>query len=343
MPSLSNDSSYKNFLLQVKQRIQQAQVRAMVTVNKELILLYREIGQSILDRQEKSNWGDKIVDQLAKDLKQEFPGMKWFSRRNLLYMRQFAETYQDKEIVQQVVSQISRSHNIRLMQKCTSAEERFWYAQQAVQHGWSRNVLLHQIELWLFERQGKAVTNFSTTLPSPQSDMAKDTLKDPYIFDFLSLSERAKEKELEDALVQHITSFLLELGKGFAFVGRQYRLAVGDDEFAIDLLFYHLKLRSYIAVDLKIGKFKPEYAGKMNFYLSALDDLVKSETDNPSIGIILCKGKTDVQVEYALRDISKPIGISEYQLTKAIPDAFQSQLPTVEELEDELEEVENNE
>lgn len=341
MSSLSSDSSYKDFLLQVKQRIKEAQVKAMVTVNREMILLYREIGKSILDRQEQADWGDKIVDQLASDLKKEFPGMKWFSRRNLLYMRQFASTYPDISIVQEVLAQISRYHNVTLLQKTNTEKERLRYAHKSIENGWSRNIMVHQIELWLFKRQGKAVTNFSTTLPSPQSDMAKDTLKDPYVFDFLSLSERAKEKELEDALVQHITSFLLELGKGFAFIGRQYRLAVGDEDFAIDLLFYHLKLRSYIAVDLKIGSFKPEYAGKMNFYLSALDDLVKTDHDSLSIGIILCKEKDSVRAEYSLRGINKPIGISEYQLTQTIPDEFQSQLPTVEELEEELEEIED--
>lgn len=340
MKNLTNNQHYQQLLADIKQRIQEAQVKAVVAVNQELLLLYWEIGQLIVERQTKQGWGTKVVEQLASDLKKTFPNMKGFSRRNLFYMRKFANTYPNFEIVQVPLAQISWYHNITLLQKCPDEKIRFWYAQQALENGWSRDVMVHQIEWKLHKRQGKAITNFSKNLPAPQSDMAKQTLKDPYILDFLNLRKDVLERELEDAIVKHITKFLLELGKGFAFVGRQYYLEVGGDEFFIDLLFYHLELRCYIAIDLKIGKFKPEYAGKMNFYLSVLDDTMKKEYDNPSIGLILCKSKNKVMAEYALKNINKPIGISEYELARAIPQDLQSQLPTIKDLEQELKDIE---
>ena len=342
MQNLPNNKKYQKLLAEVKQRIQHAQVKAVVAANQELLLLYWEIGKLIVERQAKEGWGAKIREQLSKDLKKAFPNMRGFSKRNLLYMKQFAEAYPNFQITQVPLAQISWYHNITLLQKCPDEKIRFWYAQQALENGWSRDVMVHQIEWGLYERQGKAITNFSKILPSPQSDMVQQTLKDPYILDFLNLQKDFLERELEAALVKHITKFLLELGKGFAFVGRQYYLEVGGDEFFIDLLFYHLELRRYVAIDLKTGKFKPEYAGKMNFYLSVLDDTVKKAHDEPSIGIILCKSKNNVTAEYALNNLDRPIGISEYELTKAIPQNLQSQLPTIEDLERELKDIQVN-
>ena len=339
MKNLPTNKQYQQLLIDVKKRIQNAQVKTAIAANQELLLLYWEIGQLIVDRQAKEGWGAKIREQLSKDLKNAFPTMRGFSKRNLLYMKQFAEAYPNFQITQVPLAQISWYHNITLLQKCPDEKIRFWYAQQALENGWSRDVMVHQIEWGLHERQGKAITNFSKSLPTPQSDIAQQILKDPYILDFLNLKKDALERELEDALVKHITRFLLELGKGFAFVGRQYYLEVGGDEFFIDLLFYHLELRCYIAIDLKMGKFKPEYAGKMNFYLAVIDDTVKKAYDEPSIGIILCKSKNKVTAEYALRNINSPIGISEYELTKAIPKNLQSQLPTIEDLERELKDI----
>ncbi|MEM6700060.1 MAG: PDDEXK nuclease domain-containing protein [Bacteroidota bacterium] len=340
MQNLPTNKKYQQLLSEVKQRIQQAQVKAAVAANQELLLLYWEIGRLIVERQAKGGWGANVIDQLSIDLKKSFPNMKGFSPRNLGYMKRFAKDYADLPILQQPVAKIGWGHNIVLFHKCKNEKERFWYAQKALENGWSRDVMVHQIEWGLYERQGKAITNFAKTLPSPQSDMAQQTLKDPYILDFLNLREDALERELEEALVKHITKFLLELGKGFAFVGRQYYLEVGGDEFFIDLLFYHLELRCYVVIDLKVGKFKPEYAGKMNFYLSAIDDIVKKEQDEPSIGIILCKSKNEVTAEYSLRSINRPIGISEYELTKAVPENLQSQLPAIEDLERELKDIE---
>ena len=342
MQNLPNNKKYQKLLAEVKQRIQHAQVKAVVAANQELLLLYWEIGKLIVERQTKEGWGGNVINQLSSDLKKTFPTMKGFSPRNLGYMKRFAKTYHDLSILQVPLAKISWYHNITLLQKCPDEKIRFWYAQQALENGWSRDVMVHQIEWGLYERQGKAITNFSKILPSPQSDMVQQTLKDPYILDFLNLQKDFLERELEAALVKHITKFLLELGKGFAFVGRQYYLEVGGDEFFIDLLFYHLELRRYVAIDLKTGKFKPEYAGKMNFYLSVLDDTVKKAHDEPSIGIILCKSKNNVTAEYALNNLDRPIGISEYELTKAIPQNLQSQLPTIEDLERELKDIQVN-
>lgn len=340
MSNLPTDKTYLELLLEVKTKIRAAQIQAMVTVNRQLVLLYWEIGESILERQRLANWGDKILKQLAADLKMEFPNMEGFSMTNLKYMRQFARAYPNFPIGQAPLDQLSWYHNITLLQKCPDESQRFWYAAAALEYGWSRDVLVHQIETRLFERQGSAPSNFKATLPKPDSDLAQQTLKDPYIFDFLTLSAEAKEKDLEAQLVKHITRFLLELGAGFAFVGSQFPLPIDGEEYRIDLLFYHLKLRRYVAIDLKMRNFKPDDAGKMNFYLSALDDLVKSETDDPSIGIILCKDKKNVVVEYALKDLSKPIGVSAYLLTAALPEDLKSSLPSVEDFERKLREAE---
>jgi predicted nuclease of restriction endonuclease-like (RecB) superfamily len=328
--------SYAQFLADLKRRIQTAQLHASLAVNRELVLLYWQIGRDILDRQKRESWGAKVIDRLAADLKRAFPDMKGFSPRNLKYMRAFAEAWPDEAFVQAVLAQITWYHNLAILEKLAAADDRIWYAKATIQHGWSRNVLVHQIEAGRRHRQGKAVANFDRTLPSPQSDLAQDITKDPYNFDFLTLGDDAHERDLERGLLDHLRQFLLELGVGFAFVGSQYRLTVGNEEFYIDLLFYHLKLRAYVVVDLKMKAFEPEFAGKMNFYLSAVNDLLRHPDDQPSIGIILCKTRERFVAEYALRDINKPIGISEYRLAESLPEKLQGSLPTIEELENEL-------
>lgn len=329
---------YKTILKELKERIHLSRQRAVLSVNKELILLYWEIGALILRNQEKAGWGAKIIDTLAKDLKEAFPEMKGLSSRNLKYMRKFAGIYEEKAFVQQAVAQLSWSHNLILMEKVKDRTIREWYIHKCIENGWSRNVMVFQIESDLYGRQGTAIkmTNFAKHLPPAQSELAEQTLKDPYIFDFLSIGEKAHERELEKALIKHITQFLLELGAGFAFMGNQYHLEVGGQDFYIDLLFYHIKLRCFVVIELKQGAFKPEHAGKMNFYLSAVDDLLKAPGDNPSIGIILCKEKNNIFAEYALKDAGKPMGISEYQIVKSIPQELKTSLPTIEELEAEL-------
>jgi predicted nuclease of restriction endonuclease-like (RecB) superfamily len=329
-------TGYEDFLSDLKTKIRSAQIKAALSVNRELIALYWEIGKAIIEKQEKFGWGFAVVDQLANDLKHEFPEIKGFSRRNLYLIRILYLSYRDEsEFVQQLVAQIPWGHNITISEKIKDANERLWYIQQTIKNGWSRAVLVHQIETDLYHRQvtdGK-VTNFPDTLPPLQSDLVQQTLKDPYIFDFLCLSNEVQERELEKALIDKIKDFLLELGSGFAFMGSQYHLGVGDEDFYIDLLFYHHKLRCLVAIDLKIGKFQPEFAGKMNFYLSVLDDLVRHPDDQPSVGIILCKDKNKTIAEYALRDINKPMGVSEYRLTKLLPEDIVNQLPSLEEFE----------
>jgi predicted nuclease of restriction endonuclease-like (RecB) superfamily len=334
--SLSIPDEYPKLLKQLKERIRAAQLRAAQSVNSELVLLYWNIGNEILTRQNQSGWGSKVVDQLSTDLRREFPDMKGFSTRNLKYMRAFADAWPDEQIVQQAVAQIPWGHNVRLLDKVEEPEKRLWYAKQTLENGWSRDVLLHQIDTGLCERQGQATTNFDASLPTPQSDLANQLLKDPYNFEFLTIANDAHENELQKGLLANLREFMLELGVGFAYVGSQVHLDVGGDDFYIDLLFYHLKLRCYVVIDLKTGKFKPEYAGKMNFYLAAVDDLMRHEDDRPSIGLILCREKNKVVAEYSLRDMSKPIGVPEYKLTEALPEELASSLPTVEQLESEL-------
>jgi predicted nuclease of restriction endonuclease-like (RecB) superfamily len=335
-PLLPED--YEAFLGDVKARIRAAQVKAALSVNRELIVLYWTIGQDILSRQERQGWGAKIVDRLAADLGQAFPGMTGFGSRNLKYMRALAEAYPDREFVQQAVAQLPWGHNVRILDAVKDAAEREWYIRQAVQNGWSRNVLVHQIESGLHKRQGQALTNFSQTLPAPQSELAQQLLKDPYNFDFLTLGPELAERDLERGLIEHVRDFILELGKGFAFIGSQYHLEVGDQDFYLDLLFYHVRLRCYVVIDLKIEDFKPEFAGKMNFYLSAVDDQLRHADDKPSIGLILCKGRNEVIVEYALRDTNKPMGVSHYLLSagQALPNDLLKDLPTAAELSKEF-------
>lgn len=308
----------------------------MLAVNRELVLLYWRLGRDILERQEQAGWGGKIIDRLAQDLHAEFPEMKGFSRTNLLYMRAFGAAWPDESIVQQLVGQIPWGHHCILLDKVKTVQEREWYIRQTTEHGWSRSVLGFHIERSLYNRQGKALSNFNQTLPAPQSDLVQQLLKDPYNFDFLTLGSEAKERDLERALVQHMRDFLLELGDGFAFVGQQYPIEVGDQDFRIDLLFYHLRLRCYVVIELKLTPFMPEYAGKMNFYLAVVDDLLRHSSDAPTIGLILCKTPNKVVVEYALRDNRNPIGVSEFRLTTALPEELKGTLPSIESLEEEL-------
>lgn len=334
-PNITNPS-YKIILEDIKERVYASRHKVSLHINKELILLYHTIGAQILDSQRKQGWGAKVIDQLSKDLGIAFPEMKGFSTRNLKYMRKFAEEYPDVKFVQELLAQLTWYHNVTLLDKISDKTTRIFYVEQAIEHGWSRNVMVMQVETALHKRQGQAVTNFKNKLPSPQSDLAHSTLKDPYIFDFLSIGQEAHEREVEKALVAHMEKFILELGGGFAFVGRQYHLEVGDQDFYIDLLFYHLKLRCFVVIELKDNDFKPEYAGKMNFYLSAVDDLIKHKDDQPSIGLVLCKSKNNVLAEYTLRDMTKPIGLAEYRLTESLPENIKTALPTIEALESEL-------
>jgi len=332
--------NYPQWLATLKKQIASAQQKAVLAVNQELIQLYWQIGSDILQRQAEQGWGSKVIEQLSQDLKKAFPDLKGFSARNIKYMRAFAEAwpalFDASSIVQQAVAQIPWGHNLVLLTKLNTVEQRLWYAEKTIAHGWSRNVLVHQIETGLIQREGQAVSNFSHNLPRPQSELAQATLKDPYIFDFLNLGAEALERDIENALTQHITQFLLELGAGFAFVGRQVELNVGGDDFYLDLLFYHLKLRSYVVVELKTGDFKPEHTGQLSFYLSAVDAQVKSESDAPSIGLLLCKTRNKLIAEYALRDNNKPIGVAEYQLAQALPSDLEKQLPSIEQIEKEL-------
>ena len=327
---------YADWLVDLKARIHTAQQRATLSVNRELVLLYWCIGRDILGRQLHQGWGAKVVDRLSHDLRAAFPFMKGFSPRNLKYMRAFAQAWPDAKFVQEVLAQLPWYHQLALLDKLSGTDDRRWYAQKAISQSWSRNVLVMHIESQLKSRSGMAVHNFAANLPAAQSDLARESLKDPYRFDFLGLAEEAQEREIESALVRHVTQFLLELGAGFAFVGRQVHLDVGGDDFFIDLLFYHLKLRCYVVVELKAGEFKPEHAGQLSFYLSAVDAQVKRDDDQPTIGILLCKSKNRVVAEYALRNLQQPIGVAQYQLVNSLPESLQSSLPSIAQIEQEL-------
>ena len=334
-------TEYKKFIQKIKKKAQQAQIKASVRVNSTLLEFYWELETDIVEKQKTANWGSGFLKQISKDLMNEFPDMKGFSLRNIKYIRQWYLFYcEENEKGQQVVAlltQIPWGHNLHIITKLKKMDEALFYVQKTVENGWSRSVLVHQIESKLYERSGKAISNFSNTLPNPQSDLANELTKDPYQFDFLTLREKHDERELEDALMEHITKFLLELEQGFAFVGRQYKLDVGGRDFKIDLLFYHLKLYCYVIVELKVVDFEPEFAGKLNFYISAVDGELKSEKDNPTIGILICKSKNSTIVEYSLKNINKPIGVSEYRLSNILPKEFKSSLPSIEEIEAELE------
>jgi predicted nuclease of restriction endonuclease-like (RecB) superfamily len=335
---ISLPTGYAPWLTKLKADIRAAQLRASIAVNRELVLLYWQIGNDILERQANASWGAKVVDRLAHDLGAEFPDMKGFSPRNLKYMRAFAAAWPDAAIVQQAAAQLPWFHLCTLLDKLATRQERDWYLHQAVRHGWSRSVLVMQIETQARERTGRATTNFAARLTAPESDLARETLKEPYRFDFLGLGQEAQERDVENALMSNLSRFLLELGAGFAFVGRQVHLEVGGEDFYVDLLFYHLHLRCYVVIELKAGDFRPEHAGKLNFYLSAVDTQVRTDRDGPTIGLLLCKTKNRVIAEYALRDANKPIGVAEYQLVHALPAQLETSLPSIAQLERELKE-----
>lgn len=368
-------AGYHDWLGVIKAQIHEAQQRATQALNLELVALYWRIGRAILDRQDQQGWGAKVIDRLSHDLRTNFPEMKGFSRTNLMYMRAFAAAWPGTETVQQPVGQLKGGamvqqplhhwgagefvhqlvhkwepgeivhqlvdklpwrHHCVLLDKLKTREDRLWYLRKAIEHNWSRNILVMQIESRLHTRSGQAVTNFAQTLPAPASDLARESIKDPYRFDFLGLTEEAQEREIENALVRHVTDFLLELGAGFAFVGRQVRLEVGGDEFFLDLLFYHLKLRCYVVIELKAGDFQPEHLGKLGFYLTAVNAQLKHPQDGPTIGLLLCKNKNKVVAEYALRDKAQPLGVAEYQLVASLPPELQTDLPSIEQIEREL-------
>jgi predicted nuclease of restriction endonuclease-like (RecB) superfamily len=329
-------SGYGELLDVIRARIRAAQHLAAAALNREIVLLYWEIGRAILQRQEAHGWGAKVVERLGADLRREFPDMRGLSRTNLAYMRSFADAYPEEHVVQQFAAQVPWGHHTVLLDRVRGADERIWYLRQVVEHGWSRNVLVHQVESGLYDRRGQAVTNFGRTLSAPESDLAIELLKDPYHFSFIGLGPAVEERELERALLAHVRDFLLELGVGFALVGTQYRLEVGGQDYFLDLLFYHIKLRCYVVVDLKVGAFKPEFAGKMNFYLSAVDERLRREGDQRSIGLVLCKERNRVVAEYALRGITNPMGVAEYRLTDDLPAHYRESLPSPSRIESEL-------
>lgn len=345
MPNIE-PSEYKLFIKTIKQKIQSSQIKASIKVNDEMLRLYWDIAEMIVQKQKKSSWGDGVIGTISSDLKKEFPDMRGFSVTNIKYMRRWYLYWSQKS--PQVVDELDRigifmipwGHNREIIVKCKDYNQAIFYVQSTIELNWSRAVMLHHISTKLYEREGKAVTNFKKMLPKPQSDLAVQTIKDPYSFDFLTIRKKHDERELEDALMDKMTDFLLELGSGFAFVGRQYRLVVGGEEFRIDLLFYHIKLRCYVVVELKSVKFRPEFTGQLSFYVSAVDGEIKEKADNPTIGILICASKNNTVVEYALKSTNSPIGVSEYQLSTVLPKELKSSLPSIEEIEEELDDIE---
>ena len=351
---------YAELLGLIKQRIRQGQTKAVLSANAEMISMYWDIGRMLHQRQQQKGWGAAVIPRLSKDLQNELPAVKGFSERNIKRMLAFYREYSSFGVfmpqpvaqnkvaakVPQAVAQMTAEllmsipwgHNIMLIEKIKDQSVRLWYIQAAREQGWSRDMLLLMIKSRAHERQGKATHNFEGSLPAPQSNLVQQTLKDPYIFDFLTMEEPFHERELESGLIRHLEKFLLELGQGFAFAGRQYHLDIGEEDFYIDLLFYHLRLRCFVVIELKKGGFKPEYAGKMNFYCNVVDDRLRHASDNPTIGLILCQDKKSVLAEYTLRGVAKPIGVSEYELTRTLPTSLKSSLPSVEEIELELSE-----
>jgi len=371
---MTTNSDYKQWLIDLKGRIRQSQIKAAIKVNTELLRLYWDLGQDIVARQMETSWGSGFFEQLSKDLRSEFPDMQGFSERNLLYVKQFYLFYSQatqkfhqlgEEIPPQLAAELQVSekqgdiirpqvvdelgdhpifqvpwgHQREIITKCKSVKEALFYVKKTIENGWSRAVLMNFMEADLFSAQGKSQNNFSRVLPEPQSDLANQILKDPYNFEFLTLTENYKEKELEDALTDNIIKFLLELGQGFAFVGRQVPVKTGKKERFIDLLFYHLELRCFVVIELKVGDFEPEYVGKLGFYISAINHQRKKESDNPTIGMIICKTKDHVEVQYSLESSSQPVGVSEYEIAKLLPENLRGSLPSVGELEQIVEAV----
>ncbi len=352
---LTTNKEYKIWLESIKSKIFTSRIRIALSVNSEVIRFYYMLGKEISIATKNSEWGSKLIPQLSNDLKSEYPDVKGFSTRNLKYMRFFYDFYSD-EIGQQSVAQLENTdvsqnisvfdkykidqipwgHNINIFTKAKDLDEAIFYINETIENGWSRDVLALQIKSNLYSRQGKSITNFETTLPAPRSDLAKQTLKDPYTFDFMAMTKPYNELDVEKKLVENISKFLLELGKGFAFIGRQYHLEVDGSDYYLDLLFYHTKLKCYVVIELKNTAFKPEYTGKLNFYLSAVDTLIKAEDDNETIGILLCRDKKKIETEFALRGMTKPMGVSEFNLTEFLPDDLKGSMPTVEEIEQEF-------
>ena len=330
--AVQTPSGYAEFLAGLKGRIREAQVRASLAVNYELVMLYWSLGRDILLRQQNEGWGARVIDRLSHDLQAEFPGVEGFGARNLKYMRAVAEAWPDEAIVQQLAAQLPWNHTLRVLDRVKDPLTRDWYLRKAIDQGWSRSALETGIKGRLHERSGAAMSNFSRTLPPAESVLASEMLRDPYHFDFLTLGADFKERELERGLLVHLRDLLMELGRGFAFVGSQVPLLVGEETFYLDLLFYHLRLRCYVVIELKTGRFKPEYVGKLNFYLSAADDLVRVEPDGPTLGLLLCEGTSGPVVEYALRDVAKPIGVASYRITRELPELLRENLPSVEDL-----------
>ena len=346
----TNDKEYKKFLIELKEKVKNSQLKAAVKVNYELLNLYWELGKKITEKQKEYSWGDSFISNLSNDLKKEFPDMKGFSVQNLKNIRYWYLFYAEYLIGSQPVSQLKKienkiksipwGHNQRIMYKCKSVREAIFYVEKTIENGWSRTILEHQIDSKLYERLGSAISNFDSRLPKVQSELAKQTIKDPYNFDFLTLRDKYDERELEDALVKQITLFLLELGTGFSYIGRQVHLKVGDSDFYIDLLFYHVKLHCYVVVELKTEKFKPDFAGQLNFYVTAVNRDLKSQEDNQTIGILICKDKDNVVAEYSLANISQPIGISKYEISKLLEKEYKSSLPSIEEIEQSIKDIE---
>ncbi len=329
---------YNSFLVALKTRIRNERLRVVLASNTALVNLYWDIGNSILQKQTREGWGTKVIDRLSSDLSKEFPEMRGFSARNLKYMRTFASAWPDNTIVQRVVAQLPWRSNLALLDKIEDPKIRIWYAEKTLEYGWSKTILVHQIESGAYERKGKTTNNFSLSLPPPDSDMANQIFKDPYLFDFLGTADTRREKEIEQALVDHIQHFLLELGQGFAFVGRQVHLELGDSDFYLDLLFYHLKLRCYVVIELKAVEFDPGHVSKLNMYLNVVDDILRHPDDKPTIGLLLVKQKNKLVAEYALRGYTKPIGVAQWktQITRTLPESLKSSLPSIKEIEKEL-------
>ena len=330
---MTNDlkgESYMHLIQSLKQEISNARIRAHLAVNKEMIHLYWNIGKKILERQNDEGWGTKVIENISNDLRKEFPEMKGLSYQNISYMRQFVIEYENESILQQAVGEIPWGHNIAIFSKIKDPVQRLWYAQKTIKNGWSRNVLSMQIQTNLYARDGKSINNFSSTLPAAQSDLASAIIKDPYNLEFLGIQDKILERDLENKLIDNIRKFLLELGQGFAFIGNQYHIELEGEDYYIDMVMYHVKLKCYVIIELKTGKFKPEYAGKMNFYLNLMDRQVKDNSDNPTIGIILCEDKKGITVEYAIEGINKPIGVSQFKLTETLPRNLENYLPTPE-------------
>jgi len=341
---LNSTDEYKQFMVDVKSKMSNSQLQIAVSVNSALIMFYWELGEMIYLKQKESKWGGKFIEQLAIDLKKEFPSLKGFSRTNLFYIKKFYEFYveyfnqnkivhHDGGLFENDIFKIPWRHNVEILNRCKEIDESLYYVKQTIINNWSRDTLAMNLKTNLYKRDSRSINNFKHTLPLPQSDLAIQTMKDPYVFDFLTFEKPFVEKDIENKLIDNITKFLLELGRGFAYIGKQYHLEIAEQDYYIDLLFYHIELKCYVVIELKNKKFIPEYAGKLNFYISAVDTLLKKDDDKPTIGMLLCRDKNNIEVEFSLRDINKPMGVSEFELTEILPDDLRSSLPSIEEIE----------